>query len=137
MRLQVACDFTAIREAQKHIRDWLARQGVPEVELAAWDFVLIEVGNNAVKHAIPSARSQPVELEVFLGEAEIEARITDHTAGFDLPATVELPDVESESGRGLFLVKSLTDHAAYFRGADANTFLLHKHRMTTARSKPN
>ena len=61
----------------------------------------------------------------------MEARITDHTAGFDWPDQAELPADDSESGRGVFLIQSLTDHSVYLRGADENCLVLRSNRETS------
>lgn len=132
IRLEPACSFAAIREAAQAARGWLAGQNIPETDLAAWELVLVEAGNNAVEHAPASRRALPVEIEVSCGESDVEARVTDHTDGFALPDQVELPAFEDEGRRGLFLIKSLTDHMEYLRGQGRNTLVLRKKRPTPA-----
>ena len=126
LRLEAVCEFSAVRAAVLIVRDWLAEKGLPEADLGAWELALAEAVNNAVKYAPPAARELPVTLEISCGERDVEARITDHTGGFDWPADVKLPDVESESGRGLFLMKSLTDSVAYLRGTGQNVLILRR-----------
>ncbi len=132
LRLEVPCSYTAIREAQQFVHNWLDAQEVPETELNAWDFALVEAGNNAVKFTPKSAIEKAVGIEISLGEKDIEARVTDHTAGFELPGKIDLPSLESEGGRGLFLIKSFTDHIEYLRGHDQNQFVLRKGRATSS-----
>jgi serine phosphatase RsbU (regulator of sigma subunit)/anti-sigma regulatory factor (Ser/Thr protein kinase) len=132
LRLKPACNFGAVREAAQVARDWLATQGVLDSELASWELVLVEAGNNAVEHAPKETQVLPIEFEISCGEADVEARVTDHTIGFDLPKEVELPDSENEGSRGLFLIKSLTDHAEYWRGLGANRLILRKCRSAVA-----
>lgn len=128
LRLEVDCEFAAVREAAQFARAWLAAHQVDEAELGAWELVLVEAGNNAVKYALETARAVPVVFDLSIAENNIEARITDHTAGFDFPDQVVLPDRESESGRGLFLIKSLTDQVLYFKGHGENLLVLWKRR---------
>ena len=128
LRLEAACEFSAVRAATLAVRDWLAEKGLPEADLGAWELALVEAANNAVKYADASARQRPVTIEISCGEREVEARITDQTAGFDWPAAVDLPDVESESGRGLFIIKSLTDQVIYLRHPDENVMVLRRAR---------
>ena len=135
LRLEAACNYEAIREAQRFVHNWLAAQNVPETELNAWDNALVEAGNNAVKNTVPSAVTQPIGIDISLGDDDIEARVTDHTAGFDLPETIGLPNHEKESGQGLFLIKSLTDHMAYFRSPGVNQLVLRKIRSTPSHPK--
>src|SRR5690606_26545116 len=63
----------------------------------------------------------------------IELRVVDHTPGFDLPSTNELPDPTAEGGRGLFLMRSLTDSIKYLRGRDENCLILRKRRVPPPR----
>ncbi len=128
VRLEAACNFAAVRAATQQARGWLAELGVGETDLGAWELALVEAANNAVKYAPAAARQLPVTLEISCGETDIEARVTDHTLGFEWPTEVALPEVESESGRGLFLIKSLTDSVAYLRDATQNTLILRRAR---------
>ncbi len=126
LRLEAACEFSAVRAATLAVRVWLVETGLPAADLDAWELALVEAANNAVKYAGPAARELPVTIEVSRGEREVEVRLTDHTAGFDWPAEVDLPDPDSESGRGLFLIKSLTDQVAYLRHAGGNVLVLRR-----------
>ena len=128
LRLEVACEFSAVRAAVAQVHAWLAEKNLPEADLGAWELALMEAVNNAVKYAPPAARELPVIIEISCGERDVEARITDHTAGFDWPGEVKLPEDESESGRGLFLMKSLTDRAIYFRHPGENILELRRAR---------
>jgi serine phosphatase RsbU (regulator of sigma subunit) len=89
---------------------------------------MVEAGNNAVEHASEPGKNLPIVFEFSLSDNTIEARIADHTPGFELPEHIDLPDFESEGGRGLFLIKSLTDRCFYLRGVGQNQLVLHKRR---------
>lgn len=128
LRLESACDFAAVRETVQFARAWLSSHRVTAAELEQWELALVEAGNNAVEHAPKSAAKLPLVFEFSVGETEVEARITDHTPGFELPEQSDLPDWESEGGRGLFLIQSLTDHSAYLRGTRENQLILRKRR---------
>ena len=101
LRVPAACEFSAVRAAIAQVRAWLAERGLPEAELGAWELALVEAANNAVKYAAPAAREVPVLIEVSAGEHEVEVRVTDHTAGFDWPVEIKLPEPDAEHGRGL------------------------------------
>jgi serine phosphatase RsbU (regulator of sigma subunit)/anti-sigma regulatory factor (Ser/Thr protein kinase) len=133
LRLECECSFTAVREAAQLIRHWLASHGLSETDLGAWELALVEAGNNAVEHVLPERQSLPLVLEVAFAEKFVEARVTDHTAGFEFPDNVDLPDFDSEGGRGVFLIKSLTDHAVYLRSAGENQLILRKNRSQAAK----
>lgn len=134
LRLEIACEFAAVRAAVLEVRAWLAERGLPEADLSAWELALAEAVNNAVKYSKANTRQLPVGIEVSAGERDVEARITDHTAGFDWPEEVDLPDADSENGRGLFLIKSLTDYSTYLRLAGENILVLRRARTAPAKA---
>ena len=129
IKFEATCDFAAVRNATLAARVWLAEKNLPEKDLGAWELVLVESVNNAVKYADPAARQLPVILELSCGDRDVEARVTDQTSGFDWPeGEVALPDPDSETGRGLFLIKSLTDQSAYFRHSCQNVLVMRRAR---------
>jgi anti-sigma regulatory factor (Ser/Thr protein kinase) len=65
----------------------------------------------------------------LLCESEfIEMRVTDHTRGFDWAVAPSLPAPDSERGRGLFLIRSVMNHAEYIRGENENIMVLRRLR---------
>jgi len=54
--------------------------------------------------------------------------VTDHTAGFEWPAEIKSPVDEAESGRGLFLMQSLTDKVFYLRNPGQNVLVMRRAR---------
>ena len=126
LRFSLPCDLKQVRHAAQTVHRFLAEQGCGEQILSACDLALVEACNNAIKYAPETAQSLPVLVEVISSPALIELRITDHTRGFDWPERIELPDPESESGRGLYLIQSLMDSAGYLRGNGENILLLRK-----------
>jgi serine phosphatase RsbU (regulator of sigma subunit)/anti-sigma regulatory factor (Ser/Thr protein kinase) len=128
LRVETAGEFSAVRAAVSQVRDWLGENGLPEAELGAWELALVEAANNAVKYAAPERRNSPVVIEISAGAKDVEARVTDHTAGFDWPAEIKLPEADAEHGRGLYLMKSLTDEIFYLRHPGQNVLVLRRAR---------
>jgi serine phosphatase RsbU (regulator of sigma subunit)/anti-sigma regulatory factor (Ser/Thr protein kinase) len=128
LRVQTACEFSAVRAGVSQIAAWLAELELAEADLGAWELALTEAGNNAVKYSPPEAKEKPVIFELSAGARDIRACVTDHTAGFDWPAQVTLPEPDAEHGRGLYLMKSLTDHICYLRSANQNILVLKRNR---------
>jgi serine phosphatase RsbU (regulator of sigma subunit)/anti-sigma regulatory factor (Ser/Thr protein kinase) len=128
LRVETACEFSAVRSGVAQVCGWLGELGASEADLGAWELVLIEAGNNAVKNTPPTARPQPIVFEISAGARELEARVTDHTAGFDWPAEITLPAADAEHGRGLYLMKSLTDEMIYLRHPGDNVLVLRRAR---------
>lgn len=90
----------------------------------------MEAVTNAVEHVRPDCEHLPVEVGIVSTEDVIEVEITDRTQGFEWPTDPELPDSDSESGRGVFLITQLTDEAVYLRGRDRNSLRMRRRRET-------
>jgi serine phosphatase RsbU (regulator of sigma subunit)/anti-sigma regulatory factor (Ser/Thr protein kinase) len=134
LTLTAPCDPAAIRTACLDIRAFLAEARLPEAELDPWELVLAEAGNNAVSHAHEAGLQQPVRFDVSVSTGAVEVRVTDHTPGFDLPEKAELPPPDSEHGRGVYLIQTLTGEARYLRGRGENCLVLRKARAQLAPS---
>jgi serine phosphatase RsbU (regulator of sigma subunit)/anti-sigma regulatory factor (Ser/Thr protein kinase) len=128
LKLSLPCDLAEVRAAVQAVHAFLLEQGWNANDLMSFDLALVEACNNAVKYAGPAGRSQTIGLETISEPAQVEFRIHDHTPGFEWPARIELPDPESECGRGLFLITSLMDYATYFRGQGENILVMRKAR---------
>jgi len=126
--VETPSEFSAVRAGVAQISAWLGELGTPEADIGGWELALIEAGNNAVKYATPAARLQPVLFEISAGARDIEVRVTDHTTGFDWPAEIKLPEPDAEHGRGLYLMKSLTDELFYLRHPGQNVLVLRRAR---------
>jgi len=133
--LSFPCELAEVREACRRSRVELAAAGLGEDELGYWELILAEAGNNSVYYALGWQKHLPVRFEFFVDEHWVEARVQDHGPGFELPDQVELPPPDSEDGRGLFLIKTLTDEAAYYRGKGENWLVLRRQPSPPRRSR--
>jgi len=136
VRVETACDYSAMRAGVAQVGAWLGELGLTEAELGAWELALIEAGNNAVKYASPVTSHVPITIELSAGAHDLEARVTDHTAGFAWPAKITLPASDAEHGRGLFLMQSLTDELYYLRHPDRNVLVMRRARPAITRLWP-
>ncbi len=137
LRFEVPCELGQVRHAAQTVHRFLAEQGCDDQILSACDLALVEACNNAIKYAPESSRAKPILVEATSGDGFVELRITDHTLGFEWQERIELPDPESESGRGLYLVQSLMDDASYLRGRGRNTLVLRKSRPVSPAGSPS
>ncbi|MGL5017550.1 MAG: ATP-binding protein, partial [Luteolibacter sp.] len=101
--------LAAAREASSGARGFLASHGLPEPELAAWELILTEAGNNSVIHCGGELPGQSWQMHLLFAADRVIAKIHDDNDGFDWPDDPQLPDDDSESGRGIFLIHTLTD----------------------------
>jgi len=122
------CDLAAGRDACCRALELLQGVGLSDEELRSWQSVLTEALNNALTHVQADGRAYPIRLDVTATDEFVEARVNDHTPGFELPERIELPAQDSEHGRGLFIMKSFTDAIAYQRGRDGNCLVLRRAR---------
>jgi anti-sigma regulatory factor (Ser/Thr protein kinase) len=132
LRQSLPCELACVRDIARATRGFLASHGCPEPDLVDIELALVEACNNAIQYAPPHARNLSIVLETSCLPQHFELRITDHTLGFDWPKESTLPDAESERGRGLYLIRTIMDHAEYFRGPTQNVLLLRKSRNSTA-----
>jgi anti-sigma regulatory factor (Ser/Thr protein kinase) len=130
LKFEFPCELSRVRDAARKLHDFLAERDCREEILAACELAFVEACNNAIKYAPASTRALPVAVEAGCSPADVEIRVTDHTNGFDWPERVELPEPESESGRGLYLIQSLMDNAVYLRGGDENVLVMRKSRSS-------
>ncbi len=128
LRLTLSPSLATAREASIRMRSFLAGHGVGEEEQTTWELVSAEALTNAVSYAEAGAKDLPVEVEMTISHAYVELRVSDHTPGFALPETVQLPPDDSERGRGLYLILTLTDQADYLQGRHGNTLVLRRAR---------
>lgn len=78
-----------------------------------------EAVNNAIKHGSQNDSSKNVFLTLSLDESTIKFRIEDAGSGFDfhdLPDPTSPENIEKPGGRGIFLMKHLSDEVDFKEG---------------------
>jgi serine phosphatase RsbU (regulator of sigma subunit)/anti-sigma regulatory factor (Ser/Thr protein kinase) len=127
-RVTFNCSLAEIRPATRAARRFLQEQGLADGECSACELALAEACNNAVLYVSEAGRFLPIQIVITSNEERIEMIVNDHTPGFIWTDKVVLPDVESEGGRGLYLIQSLMDRADYFLGQGHNSLVMHLNR---------
>lgn len=80
---------------------------------------ITEAVNNAIKHGNRSDSSKNVSLSLSLEERLIKFRVQDEGPGFDyenLPDPTSPENLEKPGGRGIFLMKHLSDEVEFKEG---------------------
>jgi serine/threonine-protein kinase RsbW len=75
-----------------------------------------EAFNNAVIHGNLLVHTKKVLLEVFEDDASFSFKISDFGIGFnflDIPDPTSPENLEKENGRGIFLIKNLSDDISF------------------------
>ncbi len=78
-----------------------------------------EAVNNAIKHGSKSDSSKNVCLSLFLDASTVKFRVEDVGLGFDyqnIPDPTAPENLEKPGGRGIFLMKHLSDEVAFLDG---------------------
>ena len=78
-----------------------------------------EAVNNAIVHGNKQVKENKVRLEVVSDDAEVIFTVLDQGVGFDfnnLPDPTTPENIEKENGRGIFLMKSLSDGVEFDKG---------------------
>lgn len=93
------------------------------------EIALVEIFTNAVRHAHRNYPEEtPIEITLDWQPDRIEIKIWDQGQPFDLMGYIEsLPDridPDREGGRGLKIIKEVSDHLSYTRHHDRNCFTL-------------
>jgi len=87
---------------------------------------LFEALANSIEHAHKND-GRNLTIQYHLEDHFLEFHLIDTGEGFDLTqADPSLPDLESESSRGLFILNSLMDEVSYVKGHKKNIFKLKK-----------
>jgi len=80
---------------------------------------ITEAVNNAIKHGNHSDSSKNVSLSLSLDDSLIKFRVEDEGQGFDyenLPDPTAPENLEKPGGRGIFLMKHLSDEVEFKEG---------------------
>jgi serine/threonine-protein kinase RsbW len=75
-----------------------------------------EAVNNAIKHGNKDTLAKKVTIDVQESDTEIRIKVNDEGNGFDfnnLPDPTSPENIQKESGRGIFLMKSLADDVIF------------------------
>ena len=91
------------------------------------NLVLTEAMVNAIEHSSPVDSDHTVRVCIFIEKDDLCVRVYDHGQGFDIDLVPSPdPDVLSERGRGIFLIKTLMDGVSYHRTEAGNVLEMHK-----------
>ena len=87
--------------------DWLEHLALDDAERADLLLVGSELCSNAVRHA--SGKPGALAMRAWAEADAVVVEVEDDGAGMELSHRLEDPDLEAEQGRGLYVVRALTD----------------------------
>lgn len=129
------CDYGEVRLALETISSFLRQHRLTDDEIMGCELALAEGCNNAVRYSDDAGRKESIRVRLLCTDSRVAFWIHDHTPGFDWPEEINLPDGDSENGRGLYLMTSLMDSVHYYRGRNENILHLVRTRGTPAESE--
>jgi serine/threonine-protein kinase RsbW len=94
--------------------------------LMLFETALGEIGSNVLTHGRPPGTERPVEYDLRFEQGVLVASLTDSGPPVHEHLGREMPDVDSEAGRGLAMARSLVDELGYERVGEVNTWRLTK-----------
>jgi len=109
-------DLKNLRIAETLIDDVCKNYDVHEDHYGNILISVTEAVNNAIQHGNLEDNSKSVRISIFENEKELRFTISDDGEGFsydNLPDPTAPENIEKESGRGIFLMKSLADEVAF------------------------
>ena len=114
--------LAAIRPAALNFREWAAAHAGTKAA-ADCELALVEACNNLVMHG---AARDVICLSAEANASHLLLVIRDTTHGFAWPEKAELPNVDEDHGRGIFLIHALMTEVKYQRADGWNELRLTK-----------
>lgn len=111
--LTMPCELHAVRPTVCRAMDLLREAGCREEDVLACEIALTEACNNAVQNAPQNLRCQQLPIRINCDARNIWMGVADVSSGFEITPECALPEAEAESGRGLFLIRTLMDEVVY------------------------
>ena len=105
------------------------KNGLAEEEKDDLAIAVTEAVNNAIVHGNKSDRSKKVHVEFSISANELRAVIRDEGYGFDpndLSNPTDPENLLKESGRGIFILKSLMDDVSFSFSSKGTEIILTK-----------
>ena len=94
--------------------------------LMLFETALGEIGGNVLTHGRPPGTERPVEYTLRFDDGMLVASLTDSGSSVHEHLTREMPDHDSEAGRGLAIARALLDELGYERDGEVNRWRLVK-----------
>jgi serine/threonine-protein kinase RsbW len=117
--LSIPSDFGSISKVEVLIDDVCEKLHVNEDYYGNVLIAVTEAVNNAIEHGNKMRKDLNVDLAVGDKESDFCFSIKDYGAGFDfdhLPDPTAPENIEKENGRGIFLMKSLSEEVEFTEG---------------------
>ena len=130
--MAMGSSYENIELVQIVVSESLARLELGEKDSGGIALAVREAVANAIKHGNRADPSKQVEVEVAVGDTEVEIKVTDQGSGFD-PRKVKDPlapeNLMRPNGRGLFFMHNFMDEIDYTFLAEGGTRVTLRKRL--------
>lgn len=126
LSIRISSDIHNIMVVEKFIEAFSERFKIPERLNARISLSVIEAVNNAILAGNKMQADKSVDLEAELEGNALKVTVRDEGEGFDYTQIPDptLPDnLGKSTGRGLYLMKSLSDHLIFSNGGASVTMV--------------
>lgn len=126
LSIRISSDIHNIMVVEKFIEAFSERFKIPERLNARISLSVIEAVNNAILAGNKMQTDKSVDLEAELEGNALKVTVRDEGEGFDYTLIPDptLPDnLGKSTGRGLYLMKSLSDHLIFSNGGASVTMV--------------
>jgi len=116
LNIEIASKLDRIPEVESLIDKVSEELGLNEDHYGNILIAVTEAVNNAIIHGNKYSDSKKVKVEVVKNGSEIVFTVSDEGAGFDymnLPDPTAPENIEKPDGRGIFLMKNLSDGVVF------------------------
>ena len=114
--LELPSALSSVAELDEFVHDLMERHGLDEEVHGNLLVSLTEAVTNAIRHGNQFDEEKCVRVEVFRNDAQLKVRVIDQGCGFEpdaVPDPTTEEALEQEGGRGVFLMKLLSDEIAF------------------------
>ncbi|MBK8927872.1 MAG: ATP-binding protein [Crocinitomicaceae bacterium] len=116
LSIEIASKLEKIHEVESLVDKVSAEMGLSEDHYGNVLIAVTEAVNNAIIHGNKYSNDKSVVVSVAKGDKEIIFTVSDKGSGFDfnnLPDPTAPENIEKPDGRGIFLMKNLSDGVAF------------------------
>ncbi|MBK7131014.1 MAG: ATP-binding protein [Crocinitomicaceae bacterium] len=116
LSIEIASKLEKIHEVESLVDKVSAEMGLSEDHYGNVLIAVTEAVNNAIIHGNKYSNDKSVVVSVAKGDKEIIFTVSDKGSGFDfnnLPDPTSPENIEKPDGRGIFLMKNLSDGVAF------------------------
>jgi serine/threonine-protein kinase RsbW len=127
-RLNLQSTYEESEKIPDFVSDLQPEAGLTDDETSNLMLLVSEAVTNAIEHGNQLHPEKKVDLEIAVTDKAITTIVTDEGEGFDPEEETENPldeaNLLSERGRGVFLLKELSDELVYLNGGRTVKFVI-------------